>query len=500
MKSHSAQLRLAYLLFLLSLLAPQTSLGFQRRTGLELLLQKYEIRRESFESEMEQIASFCAENSFLSDADRIRKRAKTIELTSQELDNLPTHVLPELPKNLDPIEERWRVKLAHVQREYAKDLYKFSRQAIREQNASLAFDLIRRCVYYDPDHQQGRMLLGFVKDDDQWVTPFVRSMKGLVDDPKYGWLPEEHVIKYQNGQRLFEGRWISAEREQIERSDFRKAWEIETEHFEIRTNYSLERGVELGRRLETFYRFFKREYADFFNTPQKIEALLSSKPTRSKPHRIHYYRSKDEFVRVLESSQPGIEQANGFYWPRQRTAYFFHVDDPEAADLNIETMYHEVAHQLLSESGRVQFDVGELAHFWVIEGFACYLESFEVDDDGSVRIGDPKHPRIYWAKQKALDEEFFVPMQRFTAYGRRQFMTDADAETKHAYYSQATGMCHFLLHFNDGQYRDKFVEYLTLVYSPNSRSRNRTKSLAQVLEVPFATLDRQYLEYLQTLK
>ena len=69
---------------------------------------------------------------------------------------------------------------------------------------------------------------------------------------------------------------ISAEREAANRSDFHHAWKIRTEHFEIVTDYSLERGVELGVALEDFHRFFVREFAAFFNTPQQMQALFNA--------------------------------------------------------------------------------------------------------------------------------------------------------------------------------------------------------------------------------
>ena len=485
--------------------SPSISYGWQRKSKLELLLKQIDEQQTEFAAEMEQIAAECESNSFLSDAARIRKRSRSHQLPSRELDSLPTSLLPPIPKNLDPIEYNWRVKLSHAEHEYAKDLYRFGRQAMHERQARLAFDLVRRAVYHDPDHEQGRKMLGFVKDGDTWTSPFLLKMRRekFVDHPEFGWLPEKHVLRYEAGERLFDGDWVTAEREQIERSDFSKAWEIKTEHFEIHTNYSLERGVELGRRLEKFHQFFIREFSAFFNTPQQMKNLFDNGRARSsspeKRYRIHYYRNKGEFVRVLQASQPGIEQANGFYWPRQHTAYFFHVDDPEAADLNIETMYHEVTHQLLSESSRMLFDVGEQAHFWVIEGFACYLESFDVDDEGNVSVGDPAHPRIYWAKRKALEEEFYVRMQQFTLYGRREFMEEIDAETLHAHYSQATGICHFLLNYENGIYRDRFIDYLSQIYTPDSRIRYRTQTLDNVLGVSFDTLDRQYIEYLKSL-
>ena len=501
MNSHTPWRRTLGLVLLLGLLFSASIEAFQNDVQLEDYHAQFAERRQQFLKDMQQIAELCEQNSFLSDAERIRGRARQSELNSLAGNDLPLQILPVLPKNLPPIQREWRVKLAATEKKFSEDLYRLARFAIRNRQISFGYYLIQLVAFYNPDHKYAREMLGFVREGDEWVTPFVREMRHrkYVNDPKYGWLPTQHVVRYQNGERYHDGQWKTAEREQIDRSDFRQAWEIESEHFTIRTNYSLERGVELSRQLEGFYRFFMHEYAALFNTEQQMRELFSASVPNRQKHQINYYKNKDEFVSVLVTSHPNIGVANGFYWPKERTAYFFQVDDPDAAASNAETMYHEVTHQLLGESSLKQVDVGEEINFWVIEGFACYMESFRGQTAKEPVIGDPEHPRIYWARTKALEDGFYVPMRRFTAYGRREFM-QVDSETLHAHYSQATGLCHFLLNYEDGRYRNGFLEYLSQIYTPDSRIRLSPRTLEQILEVPFESLDEQYLEYLKSLK
>src|SRR5690606_34721493 len=141
------------------------------------------------------------------------------------------------------------------------------------------------------------------------------------------------------------GGWVPADREAEIRSTIADGWRIESDHFVIRTNDSLERGVELAAALEEMHRYFLRTFADFFQTPQQMKRLLDDgRPTGStvQKHEIWYLKSRAEYAKIVRAKQPGADQMNGLYVPRDRIAYLFaNSDDPQA---NLETMYHEVTH------------------------------------------------------------------------------------------------------------------------------------------------------------
>nr|MBT5017768.1 hypothetical protein [Planctomicrobium sp.] len=479
--------------------------GDSKSRSLELLKKQYAKEHELFAAEMEKLAGFCEANSFFTDAERIRKRAGHSAETLAAFDNLPSAVLPPIPKNLGPVAAQWQTKLRSLDEEYARKLYLLARRAINQRHASFAFQLVRELVYHNPDHKFGRELLGFVRYEDEWTSPFSSRMRPLfVDHSEFGWIPKINVARYEQGERYFDGNWMSVEREATLRKVFRNGWEIETEHFSIKTNHSLEKGVEIGRQLEIYHRFFMREFAAFFNTPEQIQKLFgggaTSRGTQRDRHRILYFANQKDFAEALKAENQIIEIATGFYLPRKRTSYFYYDDDPEKVETSKETMFHEVTHQLLGESSRRNVDVGEHHNFWVIEGIACYMESFEIDKHGAFKIGDPKHPRIYWAKQKAIKEEFYIPMERYFLFGKKEFQAAPNNEVLHAYYSQSTGLVHFFMLYKDGIYKDEFIDYLSQVYSPIDRVRYKPDSLEKLTEVPFSILDQQYKSYLESLE
>jgi len=472
------------------------------RNKLDRLLAEYANLSTKFSADMRSLADFCEQQNFAEDAARIRQLALPVADQTADIDALPEKLQPAHPPGLPPIENEWRTRLRTLQQAYAQELFLLSRRSIMEEQPSQAFHWIREAAFQDPDHQQARKALGFVRFEDGWATPFAaeRKKKGFVWHDQYGWIPSTQVKRYEGGERFYNGQWRSAAREAAIRSDFRNCWEVLTEHFEIRTNHSLERGVELGKALEDFHRFFVREFAAFFNTKQQMQALFNSGSSDlrgvGKRHVVHYYRTRNEYVTTLKPRQSNIEVTNGLYLPSDRIAYFY--DDPGNPDGNLETMFHEVTHQLLGESARSINQVGEDANFWIVEGIACYMESFR-RENGHFTVGDPLHTRMHWARVRLIEQGFYKPMRTFTALGRREFQFGFDRPTLEKCYSQVTGMVHFFLHAQDGAYREPFIVHLSQVYSPDKRIRERTDGLDELTGFPFEELDRQYAEYIRSL-
>ncbi len=472
--------------------------------SLALLNQRYEKRHAQFAAAMEELAAKAEKTSAPEVSAAIRRLIPTLAEQTLDVDNLPRHVRKELPASLPEAERQRRSQLHHIRSDYAKDLCTLSRRALNAEHVSLAFHLVREVAFHDPDHRLARQLLGYVRHNDDWVTPFEQSMlrRGFVWHDKFGWLPQKYVERYEQGQRFYRGRWLTAAQEAAQRHDFNKAWEIESDHFLIKTNQSLERGVALSVALEHFHRFFRREFAAVFDSPEQMRQLFTARNAhgrgRAQRHKVHYYQSREEFEFRLREKQPGIEASNGLYLPADRTAYFFY--NPDNFESNLETLFHEVTHQLLSESQLKLIEVGQHANFWLIEGIACYLESFEIDKDGTISVGDPRHVRLHWARERRLKENFYIPLSRFTRMGIAGFRPSIGNELLLKRYSQATGLTHFFLHYEDGLYRDALIKHLSQIYSPQARIRENPQPLDELTGVSFAELDRQYLSYLTEMQ
>ena len=462
------------------------------RDVLSLLQDNHRQRFREFATQLEKLALTCDEKSLDAGATAVRSRVISPDLQSHNLRALPRKVSPEIPNNLPEGERFWKTQLRALEKDYAQDLYLLSRRSLNEGYPSYAYGLVRESAIHDPDHSAARKILGFVRQGNEWVTQFAASQikKGNVWHEEFGWLPKGDLERYSKGERKFKNRWFTAEKERELRRDFSEAWEVRTDHYLIRTNVSLERGVELGRALEDFHEFFHETFAGFFNTREQMMKLFDGTAkavsANPRPYLVHYYRTRDEYIDRLKRDFPNIEVTNGIYLTTGRTAHFY--DDPD--NDNEATLFHEGTHQLFFESHVLNRQIGEKAHFWIIEGIACYMESFQ-RTNGTFSLGDPKYIRFAGARNNLLQKNYYVPLREFSEMGMQEFQHAPELAKN---YTQASGLARFFMEYDNGRYREALVKHLTQLYSSNSRERDAAPALDKLTGTDFEDLDRQYAE------
>lgn len=443
-----------------------------------------------FAEKLEELATTCEGRGLDEGAKAVRERIIVPEMESHKLKALPTEVIPEIPNNLAEGERFWRVQLRTLEKDYARELYMLSRRALNDGYPTYAFSLIRETATHDPDHPNARKILGYVRQGNEWVTPFAANQikQGNVWHEQFGWLPKGHLQRYADGERNFKGKWVSAAKERELRRNFADAWEVRTDHYLIRTNVSLERGVELGRAMEDFHEFFYETFASFFNSRENMLKMFdgTARAVNAKPYLVHYYRDRSEYIDTLKKNFPKIEITNGIYMTIGRTAHFY--EDPD--NNNEATLFHEGTHQLFFENQNLKGHVGELAHFWIIEGIACYMESFQ-RTDGIFRLGDPNYIRFAGARTNLLQKNYYVPLREFSQIGMHEFQHSPDVAKN---YTQASGLARFFMEYDGGRYRESLITHLTQLYSPNAKVRDHAAGLDKLTGVEFEDLDRQYAD------
>lgn len=463
-------------------------------SALERLQHEREDLRVAFDRRLQELLAYCTANSLDQEVAEIRGLIAPRDPQKIEAHALPRGVQPEIPNDLPPERAEAIRNLRRIRSDHAHELYLLSRRAVQRGFPSFAYELLPEVAAANPDHVAARRLLGYVRNGDEWVTPFEKQMalRNVWHD-RYGWLPKSHVERYVTGERYVNGRWMSAAQEAEIRRDFRNAWEVRTEHFLVKTNYSLERGVEVARKLEVFHDYMRRTFAAFFHSPEQLQRLFEGGAARGpqlavpRPYVVHYFRTKDEYQRALIHKIPQISITKGLYYTTDRVSYFFHDENVEP------TLYHEATHQMFYEIFPGERMIADAANFWIIEGIACYLESFRVED-GYYSVGDPNYVRFLNARFRYLNDGYYVPLARFASVGMRAFQNDPNIARN---YSQASGLAHFFMHYEGGRYRDALVTHLAQLYDPRS---TRAQSLADLTGVSFEKLDRQYGEYLRAME
>lgn len=473
-------------------LTAQPSKATKAERALANLQAQHREAHKLFADDLERVAQTCEVNDLKETAARVRRLAVPVDPDLLRFEPLSRQAQPQIPAPAEG-EFSWQAELRTYRKAYAIELDKLASQAVKAGLPSYAFQLIREVAFHDSDHVRARRLLGFVRYKDEWVSLFEeKKLKNKeVWTAQWGWLPESHVARYEKGERLNGVRWVTAERDAQLRGDFSRAWQIRTEHYLLKTNYSLEHGVALASSLEEFHRFFEQTFAGFFNDPKWLQSLFE-KPaaatrTVPKPFEIHFFRSRDEYIAKLHKKYgQQITITNGLYDTDDLVVYSFHNPTEPAEP----TLYHEATHQLLAAHLKPSPVIARDENFWLIEGIACYIESFRVAD-GEVSLGDPRFVRFEAARFRKLKDDYYLPLAEFTAMGKDVFQRHPQITNN---YSQASGLVHFFMHYEGGRYRDDLIEHLRDVYKQAETGR-RPRALEILTGANFAELDQQYGEY-----
>ncbi len=386
-------------------------------------------------------------------------------------------------------DDEFAMRFAFLRRAYAGALFDLARKAPADGRAALALAWATETLRENPDHEQALKTLGFELHNGRPATPGeIQNLRaGRLWHDRFGWLPQEHVARYENGERFYNGRWISADADSRLHSDIARGWEIETEHYEVTTNHSLEAGVALAARLERFYDVWSQLFAGFHLTGAELERMFERGVQPRRPRRLHkvvYFATRQEYDAALAKLQPGIAGTLGIYFGDVRTAYFFAGEEQDAG-----TIFHEATHQLFQEIRPAKSVVALSDNFWIVEGIACYMESLKFAD-GYALVGGLDAGRVPAARVRLLQDGFYVPFAEMVTYGSQQVQRDPRIRTL---YSQFAGQATFLMHDKDGRYRDAVSMYLQEVY----RGAGRAATLENTVETSYAELDRQYRQFLQ---
>jgi hypothetical protein len=397
---------------------------------------------------------------------------------------------PKLPENAPLIVVQWHRHWWKLRQDYAAAAFDLARRAVRAR-PSLAYMLAIRAIRADPDNAAVRKLFGYQESGNLWCTAYeVQQLRDKVWHEKFGWLPKVHVRRYEQGERRHNGRWISAEADARVHGDIRSGWDIDTEHYRIRTNHSIEAAVQLGTKLEQLYRIWQQIFVRYYASEDQVIALFDGRAqhqaNRPKLLQIAYFRDRGDYNRTLEPMMPNIGVSIGVYIEQTQTAYFFAGEDADER-----TLYHEATHQLFHQSRPVSSEVGRRANFWIVEGIAMFMESLR-EENGYYVLGGADDVRVYAARYRLVKDNFYVPLGEVSAYG----MARVQADPKIAMlYSEMAGLTSFLIFYDEGRYRDALVAFLGGVYNGNGDPN----LLSTLVGADYSQLDKQYREFIEAM-
>ncbi|MFM8495325.1 MAG: hypothetical protein ACKOEM_07340, partial [Planctomycetia bacterium] len=145
-------------------------------------------------------------------------------------------------------------------------------------------------------------------------------------------------------------------------------------------------------------------------------------------------------------------------------------------------------HQLFAEMRKTSPLAGERCGFWALEAAACYMESLTPTAYGWT-LGGRDAGRTPAARERLIDEDFYVPLEELCGLGRTELQAD---DRLPAIYSQIAGLADFFMNGERATYREAFVEYLVRVYTGTVSP----DTLARLCGVNYADLDDAYRRHM----
>jgi hypothetical protein len=371
---------------------------------------------------------------------------------------------------------------------------------------------LRGVLDRDPNHAEARRLIGFVPYKGGWATPHAADLmeRGFVLHPKYDWVAADWVPHLDRGELPGEmtaggkpREWLPAADADSLRNRFARGWQIKTApHFEIQTDVPLAEAVAFGRRLEGLHEVFFSQFADVIGRDLPLARRYANpkqKPVATaKKFQVAYFAEKGEYVEYFkthffqdESISLGYymppKQARGF--PKAKPCSYFYRDETNPIEAHA-TLYHEASHQLLFETARDSKIDEARPNYWIWEGLGTYFETVTPQPDGSILVGGLVGPRIDSART-LLREDKFLPIKEFVAMDKSAFGRE-EGGAVYRNYAQAMALAVFLLHGQDGRFREGFLDYVADAYRAS-----RPKALTIRLGVSYETLDAEFRSYLK---
>lgn len=375
------------------------------------------------------------------------------------------------------------------------ELFAEARGAAETGDVSRAFQLAACTLIENPDHAEARRVLGYELVDGQWLTPYAKKQHdaGRTWNVKYGWIEPADLSRYEQGERRAGRRWLSAEADRKLHEHIDRGWQIRTDHFLVTTNHSLEAGVELATELETVYQLWRQLFAGCFVNEQEARDLFAGKRQprgQSKPFKVVYYRTRDQYIAALRGRQPRIADTQGIYFDNLGASYFYATGDDNDVSARNATLYHEAVHQMFHESLGGGKNVGEPNNFWIVEGIAVYFESLERESNSKFTLGGSESGRLPAAIQRRMIDNYYIPLAELVTLGKDEMQRRDDLGPL---YSQAAGLATFFMQYEGGRYRQPLARYLQAVYAGNATDN----TLSDLCGTTYDQLDQQYLQFLQ---
>ena len=352
------------------------------------------------------------------------------------------------------------------------------------QSSNDSMRLLVRVLRENPDHKMSRRALGYVKHGDQWVWPNVARQLTQKKEysPEEGWLRngKKTIQSSPQTSSLLTGR-LSAQTSDTTPQLFH------SDHWHIQSTAGPPHAAALAKQLELTRFVWRQVFGGFVLTPVELSRRIvgQARPRPTSLFKVVLLANREEYIDSLRLLEPDIGKTLGIYWTPTQTAWFFSSQDSDSR-----TVEHEATHQLFAESWPTSPSAGSKHGMWALEAAACYMESLQKTDFGFT-VGGRQSGRVPAARERLLDDNFFLPLRQLSKLGRRALQNEPELPK---IYSQLSGLADFFMNGERGRYRNAFTEYLVQIYRGTAEQETLWKLCGRSPE----QLDTEYKRYLSS--
>lgn len=383
----------------------------------------------------------------------------------------PTRPAPGAPR----VVAQWHAKFRDLRRMHAESLFAAARVAVGaardssnsetqdavegadgegegDGDAAAAFQLLHEVLRDDPDHAAARRILGLGAAVDGSTMEVTRP---AFDHPKLGWRRGQH-------------------------------WRAESTHFTVGSNHSAAVAQSAAHELERLRQVWSQLFFGHWSTAAALRARFAGRDEplgKRRRHQVAIFKTRDEYVAALRSSQPRIELTSGYYADTESLSFLFAGDDAARP-----TWWHEVAHQLFQEEGEAAPNAGQRGNIWLLEGIAVYFESLQFRPGYAV-VGGPDARRLQFARYAGLRGAIPLPFAELATLTRDQLQGDPRIREL---YTQSAGVTHYLMDGDGGRWKPLVGRCLSAIYA----GRDTPAMLNDFSGRSFADFERDYPKFL----
>jgi hypothetical protein len=360
-------------------------------------------------------------------------------------------------------EDMYQEKLAKLKDDDVKGHYELGLWCKGNKFYEEAQYQFEKVITLNPDHENARKELGYVKHKNEWITQ----------------KEKEELIAKEKGLVKYGDKWITKQEMEVFREKERKSlgWDFEyktqTEHFLVYASTSEEQTKYICQIIECHYSSYMKCFGKDLN--------LSN--THS-PFKVKLFKDQNE----INQKCPEAKGDPGCYNIKTR---YCQISYNQISKIPYSICVHEVTHQLNHELAKAKFPV------WIDEGLACYFESTKIKDNkmmlGEIAL-DSRYGTLIFTDNFNLDD-VLENLEKVLTISGKEWRKQQDPKLTQLQYTTAWLLVHFLFHYEDGRYKEGFLKYLVQAKKGYADVKMFESSIGKI-----DNIKKELLEYNKNLK